>query len=149
MWWGLNHQKGIQRLTWSGSKTDFMLGCWVTEVLDYSSRICPLIGGRKVGPLGGHGAKLQPAEEIWVAPGMESRRMREGEESETGRPLNQAFDAQCLKRTLAYKLIFTHFSTHGCRQHLSLNMLTKIKMACFSKITTYIFFSNLNCHNSR
>lgn len=67
----------------------------------------------------------------------------EGNESESGRPLNQAFDAQCLKRTLAQKLVFTHFSTHGCCQHLTLKILTKIKMACFSKITTYISFSKI------
>lgn len=54
-----------------------MLGCWVIELLDYSSRICPLKGGRKIGPQAGGGAKFQPAVEIWVAQGMESEGMGE------------------------------------------------------------------------
>lgn len=73
----------------------------------------------------------------------------EGKESESGRTLNQAFDAQCLKRTLAQKLVFTHFSTHGCCQHLTLKILTKIKMACFLKTTMSISFPKVQLPQSK
>lgn len=72
-----------------------------------------------------------------------------GKESESGRTLNQAFDAQCLKGTLAQKLVFTHFSTHGCCQHLTLKILTKIKMACFLKTTMSISFPKVQLPQSK
>lgn len=45
----------MQRLTLSRSKDDFMLGCWVTELLAYGFRIPPLIEESKIGPQAGGG----------------------------------------------------------------------------------------------
>lgn len=72
-----------------------------------------------------------------------------GNESESGRPLSQAFDAQCSKRTLAQKLVFTHFSTHGCCQHFTLKILIKIKMAGCLRITTCVSFSEAQLSQSK